>query len=322
MKITAGIANTDQYLRYAEAGADEVFCGYVPESWEKRYGLNLPLNRREVRYCPVQIGGENELRLLASMMRRIGVPVALTFNSPCYRPEQYSLLVQIISDCLTLGFRSFILADPGLMAILKQQGLSSQIDLHVSGEAGEINRYALAEWRRLGANRVIFHRHAGLDNMREIILRDQQVCPSQPLNYEAFILNEMCHFCGAYCSGLHCDELAHICHLPWQCGPVAETDPMPALQPDIGTDTEKNREEQAGFDGCGLCALPQLRDMGIDVLKVVGRGADTEEMLRAIRMLRAALDLMKEKIPAEDWPGVLRDRLFPGGCSQHCYYSF
>ena len=48
MKIVAGLGSIDEYIKFAEAGADEFFCGYVPYSWSQKYGTVLLLNRREV----------------------------------------------------------------------------------------------------------------------------------------------------------------------------------------------------------------------------------------------------------------------------------
>ena len=45
MKITSGLGSIDDYPRYVRAGADELFCGYVPFSWSEKYGTVLPLNR-------------------------------------------------------------------------------------------------------------------------------------------------------------------------------------------------------------------------------------------------------------------------------------
>ena len=36
MKITAGLGSIDDYPRYVRAGADELFCGYVPFSWSEK----------------------------------------------------------------------------------------------------------------------------------------------------------------------------------------------------------------------------------------------------------------------------------------------
>ena len=48
MKIVAGLGSVDEYIRFCKAGADELFAGYVPYEWNKKYGTVLPLNRREV----------------------------------------------------------------------------------------------------------------------------------------------------------------------------------------------------------------------------------------------------------------------------------
>ena len=143
MKIVAGLGSIDEYIRYCEAGADEFFCGYVPYKWTKKYGTMIALNRREVLCCNVQIGGEEELEILASMIRVYQKPVHLTFNSLYYLPEQYPLIGQMISSCLGMGFRSYIIADPALILYLHEQGINCEI--HLSGELGEMNSSVASE---------------------------------------------------------------------------------------------------------------------------------------------------------------------------------
>lgn len=46
MKIVAGLGSIDEYIPYVLAGADELFCGYVPYNWTKKYGTVLPLKRQ------------------------------------------------------------------------------------------------------------------------------------------------------------------------------------------------------------------------------------------------------------------------------------
>ena len=68
MKITAGLGSIDDYPRYVRAGADELFCGYVPFSWSEKYGTVLPLNRREVLNYNVQIGSFSELEIAYALI--------------------------------------------------------------------------------------------------------------------------------------------------------------------------------------------------------------------------------------------------------------
>ena len=72
MKIVAGLGSIDEYRRFADAGADEFFCGYVPYSWAKKYGTVLPLNRREVLCYNVQLGAFSELEILTELVKKYG----------------------------------------------------------------------------------------------------------------------------------------------------------------------------------------------------------------------------------------------------------
>lgn len=320
MKITAGIACADHYPRFIEAGADEVFCGYVPDRWTSRWRLDMPLNRREACYCPVQIGGRNELRILAAMQRDYRKPVALTFNALCYRPEQYAEISDILLECMEDGFHTFIIADPGLLFFLRQNHFPASARIHLSGETGEISSPALSVYRELTIDRVIFHRKAGLMNMAEIIRKDRACHPDEPISYEAFIMNELCHFTGAFCSGLHSDEFCHPCHIPWKTGPVRSSRGASAVSRPETKPEAPDKPYLPGQSGCGICSLPALASAGIDVLKVVGRGADPEEMVRDIAALKKALTLLDQIRDPARWKKEMFTACFPEGCGQECYY--
>ena len=105
MKLTVGLGSIDQYIRFVKAGADEFFCGYVPYSWSEKYGTVLPLNRREVLSCQVQLGAFEELKILKKMKKEYDRQVHLTFNSLYYLPEQYQEIADIIVKCMKLGFQ-------------------------------------------------------------------------------------------------------------------------------------------------------------------------------------------------------------------------
>ena len=89
MKIVAGLGSVDEYIPYVQEGADELFCGYVPYNWIKKYGTVLPLNRREVLAYNVQLGSFSELEILSAMIRKYRKPVHIAMNSLYYIPEQY-----------------------------------------------------------------------------------------------------------------------------------------------------------------------------------------------------------------------------------------
>lgn len=371
MKIVAGLGSIDEYERFAEAGADEFFCGYVPYSWSKKYGTVLPLNRREVLCYNVQIGSFGELEILAAMVRKYQKPVHLTFNSLYYIPEQYPEIAEIIQHCMALGFQSYIIADLALMVYLREHNIDCEI--HISGETGEINSQMMAAFAKFYPKRLIFHRKNTFEDMESVIRscrnqrqnskqkdaekeqKNQQKVLSVTLEFEAFVLNELCQFTGAFCNSLHCDEMGYLCRVPYILGRrgVGKTKTKLKLVSDRIKDkcedeehdswhvdeasgekissVEKETDEMensscddsgylCGETGCGLCALYQLRKAGITHLKLVGRGNYVDYMENDIRSLKHALNILDRSLSEADFITKMKSQLFPDGCSKNCYY--
>lgn len=324
MKIVAGLGSIDEYETFVKAGADEFFCGYVPFSWAEKYGVIHPLNRREVLFYNVQIGSMSELQILKKMVDYYGKPVKLTFNSIYYTGEQYPVIAEIITQCMAAGFENFIIADPALMLYLRQQKINCGI--HLSGETAEVNRGMLEQMLPFGIRRVIFHRKNSLEDMQSCIKE-----ADFPHEYEAFILNELCHFSGAFCNSLHCDELTHLCRVPYELGNLHKKEETDAAQKDVAeTDRIQGKEGKGlpldedgyltGSTGCGLCALYRMKQVGITHLKLVGRGNYTDFMEKDIRQLRKALDILEKSDNELQYQRKMKASLFPDGCSRNCYY--
>lgn len=324
MKIVAGLGSIDEYETFVKAGADEFFCGYVPFSWAEKYGVIHPLNRREVLFYNVQIGSMSELQILKKMVDYYGKPVKLTFNSLYYTGEQYPVIAEIITQCMAAGFENFIIADPALILYLRQQKINCGI--HLSGETAEVNRGMLEQMLPFGIRRVIFHRKNSLEDMQSCIKE-----ADFPHEYEAFILNELCHFSGAFCNSLHCDELTHLCRVPHELGNLHKKEETDAAQKDVAeTDRIQGKEGKGlpldedgyltGSTGCGLCALYRMKQVGITHLKLVGRGNYTDFMEKDIRQLRKVLDILENSDSEAQYQKKMKASLFPDGCSRNCYY--
>ena len=331
MKLTVGLGSVDEYIRFSEAGADEFFCGYVPYSWMQKYDTMMPLNRREVLCSNVQLGAFSELEILASMIRDYQRPVHLTFNSLFYLPEQYPEIAKIMKACMCLGFQSYIIADPALILYLREHNIDCEI--HLSGETGEVNSRMVDFFQQFSLKRVIFHRKNSFDDMKAVINAEKSHGGLRSrTEFEAFILNEMCQFTGAFCNSLHCDELGHLCRIPYWLEPLRESCddsslrqlrpsvPAASSQTDVPNDSDLPDGYLCGATGCGLCALYRLREIGITHLKLVGRGNYTDFMEQDIRMLRQALAILETSASEKDFQLNMREQLFPQGCSSHCYY--
>lgn len=339
MKITSGLGSIDDYPRYVRAGADELFCGYVPFSWSEKYGTVLPLNRREVLNYNVQIGSFSELEILANMVQKYQKPVHLAFNSLYYRPEQYEEITQIIQQCRSIGFDSYILADPALLVYLRKEKIDCEV--HLSGDLGTVNSAMTEVFAKEYPKRIIFQRKNTISEMRAVIrhITAQKEAARKewtyPTEFEAFALNELCQFSGAFCNSLHCDEMGYLCRVPYWKKPMSLSESKLEKQ-------EKNRPGEnisisewdsaselmnpvsedgylCGATGCGLCTLKQLSDVGITHLKLVGRGNYTDFMERDIRNLRRTLEILEDSSTEEEYIRAMKAELFPNGCSHMCY---
>lgn len=222
MKIVAGLGSLDAFDAYVDAGADELFAGFIPAEWLERYGVAAPLNRREVLLYPTQIASMADMRTLSRLSREANVPVSLTFNATFYAPEQYEAIRRLIDSLLDIGFSRFILADPALLLYLRRTGCRARV--HLSGEMGAFNVPALSLLDGPDVSRIILHRKTGLDEMAKIA----RAFPGREL--EAFVLNERCFYTGALCNSLHADELPHLCRVSGEIGPVYDA---PAFFPSM-----------------------------------------------------------------------------------------
>lgn len=339
MKITSGLGSIDDYPRYVRAGADELFCGYVPFSWSEKYGTVLPLNRREVLNYNVQIGSFSELEILANMVQKYQKPVHLAFNSLYYRPEQYEEIARIIQQCRSIGFESYILADPALLVYLRKEKIDCEV--HLSGDLGTVNSAMTEVFAKEYPKRIIFQRKNTISEMRAVIqhITAQKEATRKewtyPTEFEAFALNELCQFSGAFCNSLHCDEMGYLCRVPYWKKPMSLSESKLEKQEknhpgenisisewDSASELMNPVSEDGylcGATGCGLCTLKQLSDVGITHLKLVGRGNYTDFMERDIRNLRRTLEILEDSSTEEEYIRAMKAELFPNGCSHMCY---
>jgi len=338
LKIVVGLGSIDDYEAYAEAGADEMFCGYVPAEYCHRFGRQYPVNRREVIYYNVQIGSESELLILGKMIEKIKVPVTIAFNALQYGVDERAYIAKTVEKCIKIGFTNYIVAEPELIDMLsKIEGCR----ITISGELGEFNEGVLAHVCNEHAARVIFPRQTTIEEMKKLIKVQKDAFYS--MEYEAFALNEKCHFTGAYCNSVHCDELCHSCKVPYRfagvddeivdinacdeaddsacnCADGSACNSACNSADDSTCDSEIDSEmDLPGSTGCALCRLWAMREAGVTHLKLVSRGKSAENTIEDIMVLRKAIDILETSESEADFIESIMIKIFPNGCSGNCY---
>lgn len=304
MKIVAGLGNAEDFPQYIRAGADEVFVGYVPFEYMNEFGRFSPLNRREVVNYNVQLGAESELEILADMLEKLGGECSVAVNAPVYTRAERAYIKDFLSKLSGLGFSEFIIADEGLL-----EAVAGEYDIHISGEYGELNRLVVDHLCIYRPKRIIFPRQTAISEMKSLI---EASCDKVP-EFEAFALNEKCHYTGAYCSSRHCDELCHMCRVPYRLANEKQ---------DILPDNSEYLISENGTEepGCAVCAFWDLRDAGVTHLKLVSRGNQSKKTIEDIKLLKRALDILEESDSKEIYLQKIKNELFPTGCKGSCYY--
>ncbi|WP_294404125.1 U32 family peptidase [uncultured Clostridium sp.] len=330
MKIVAGLSYIEDYIRLVKAGADEVFAGYVPYEWTAEYGNLFPLNRRECIYFNSQIRSLSDMKILKKMSDVYHVPVSITFNNLYYTEVQYKLIGKIIKELIDTGFEKFIISDIGLMIYLKQNNINCSI--HLSGECAETNHCSIDFFNKFNIKRYIFNRKNSIEDIASCISYSEKNCQSagKETEFEAFVLNERCHYTGAFCSSFHCDEMIHLCEMPFNMGKVdGDSYHFPKTDSKIEAYYEScekvqksdNNKYMLGATGCGLCSLKRLELAGVTHLKVVGRGNSIDNIESDVQYLKKAIGMLNETDSPEEYQSIIKNEIFNGKCSGHCYFD-
>ncbi|MFY9276204.1 MAG: U32 family peptidase, partial [Clostridium sp.] len=176
----------------------------------------------------------------------------------------------------------------------------------------------------------IFHRKNTMDDIKSCISNNEK----RDIQYEAFILNERCHYTGGFCSSFHCDELEHLCKLPYEIIKInSESCHFEEVDKKLKSYYEKldnpieyeesqcsGIKNKIGDTGCGLCSLKKLKEAGVTHLKVVGRGNSLENMQRDIKGLKKAIAIIDEAKDSEVYEDRIKKEIINGSCSGECYY--
>jgi collagenase-like PrtC family protease len=295
MRIVAPVVKVEEVEVLAEAGANEFFCGFVPDDWVARFRAPN-LNRRPSG----NFRSHAELDQAVRTAHQHQCSISLVLNAQSYTDEQSAALLSVADAFLDMGGNALIVSDLELLAELHERAPSARI--HVSSVATCRNPSAAAFCKELGATRLILPRDVMLGEACEI------ASEAPGLEVEAFILNDGCIFEEGACATLHLPQRlgGPICMENYANHYKRRGDGH-LSESFLGKLQENDREykkwlwhrfscgftttaEGMPFGPCGLCALPALLSGGITAVKIAGREAPTARKLASVRMVRAVLE--------------------------------
>ena len=272
MRFAVPVNDASEVPALAEAGADELYCGYQDAEWQARYGSHDSASRRQGR---ANLSDPGALRAVAENARRYGLPVHLALNGRVSEGQIPELLriAALWADC---GGEGLILRDPGLLMLLRERFVFRYT---VSLLAVTVNPEGAAFWRDLGARRLVLPRFLHPEEIAVI------TAGAPELEYEAMVMGDRCPFVDGFCRSVHAEgylpapQDAEATAVRETCNPAGEAF---HLCMDYCAPTP---------DPCAACRLGELERGGVSVGKLGGRGLPLETRLRWLAFLRSAEEL-------------------------------
>lgn len=312
MRIISPVDHLAETGSLLQAGADELYGGFVPPEWREDYSLLASLNQRT--FAAAQIDSEAELAGIISLTHAAGRHFALTLNAPFYSDAQLPLLLDYLDRMVGLGIDGLILADLGLLRLIA--GRYPALELHASTMAHLSNSGALRFYAAQGIRRAILPRHLTVAEMTVIAAAVPEV------RCDAFMLVGKCPNTEGLCTFHHVSpDRIWPCEIPYEIA-ACKGEASPVLAAAMARQASWARTDRR--HGCGLCAVPLLAGAGIYGLKLVGRGAPTAQKVHNISLVREFVRLAAEE---PDFAGYRRRAMaahrarFGAVCHPNiCYY--
>ena len=251
-------------------GADSVYCGLKD--------FSLRTNAKNVEYGTQQ--------QLLDIKKRFGGKLYCTVNI-YFHEDDIRKLEEKLDTISDYPFDAFILSDIGILDILRSRFPNAEYSL--STQASCINARSAKIDHDMGFNKVILGRETPLSDIRRI--KDA----NPDLLLETFVHGAMCMAYSGRCflsshlagrSGNYGD-CSHTCRWNYRLALEEEERPgryYPILEENDWTTIMSSK------DLCMIDHLAELRDAGVDTLKIEGRMKSIYYVASVTRAYRKALD--------------------------------
>ncbi|MBQ8911841.1 MAG: U32 family peptidase [Clostridia bacterium] len=234
-------------------GADAVYCA------GKCFGMRSAADNFETE----------ELYEAVKYTHALGKKIYLTLNTlPSW--HEYEALEGFLNDIKDSGLDAFIVADPGVLTLVKK--VMPRAELHISTQAGAHSHADCNFWQSLGATRVVLARELSLDDIGEI---KKRISPE--LELETFIHGSMCVSFSGRCllsenlvgRDANKGACAQPCRWSYNLFEIAE-EKRPGMRFPV-TETDRGTFIMSSKDMCMIEHIPELLNAGIASFKIEGR---------------------------------------------------
>lgn len=208
MNILAPIQNYSDLTALVNAGATELYCGYISPKWldlfnnlsDSRFGLmQISLNKRDS--VSSNFTDRNDLIRLVAEARKYNISIYVVINNTFYPKQAYSYIREYFEDLRVMGIQHLIVSDLGLINYVGEN--FPEFSITVSCLNQVLNSYAVDFYKKLSVKRIVFPRHVHLNEVLNIIKKYPD------MEFEVFGLCEKCIYDDGNCRCIH--NIGAIC---------------------------------------------------------------------------------------------------------------
>lgn len=208
-----------------------------------------------------------------------GVKVYLTVNT-LFRDAEIKELYSYLSPLYEAGLDAAIVQDLGVMVYIHEQ--FPDLPIHASTQMSITTKYPYKLLKKYGVTRIVPARELSMEEIRQLKSGDD--IPE----VEVFVQGALC-----YCYSGHCLMSSMLGGRSGNRGRCAQPCRLPYT---LCGENEKSLMEQKGKyllstkDLCGLEAVPELIQAGVDSFKIEGRMKKPEYVAACVRSYRKVVD--------------------------------
>lgn len=300
--VQAPVNHPDDVAVLHAAGARELYCGYITPELAERW----PVAFRILSQCGHGKEFENIsiFENIVAKAKALSLPLYVCVSGQ-YTPEQYPFLQPLIDTIEAMdGVEGVIIADIGLLLMLRARGFKKKIQVSTNGAAS--NARGVDFLYTLGANRVVLDRQMTGAEIAKLLDRQRTT-----VEVDLPIIGEPCDgFIGGMCAMYHCIENkpssgggsnSMFCSVFNTTLPARGCDfyqVQGEVQRFSATDgsaagTLVSDRAKAVSLGCRICDLYRLKKYPIRSLQVVDRNRGLDDIRRAVLVAASAVELMR-----------------------------
>lgn len=270
MELLAPAGNFEKFLAAMHFGADAVYLA------GGRFGLRAFAGNFT----------QDEMKMASEIAHKKGKKIYVTLNIIA-RDGDFDGLKEYLEFLQEIKIDAVIVADIGMLVYIREN--APEMEVHVSTQANIINSHSANLMAKLGAKRIVLARELSLEQIKEI----RKNLPKE-VELETFVHGAMCMaysgrcFLSNYLTGRDSNrgECVQACRWKYMVREVSREDELEVQEDEKGSYIFNSKDLNM------IEHLQELKDAGVDSIKIEGRMKSAYYVATVVNAYRMALDCL------------------------------